>query len=144
MTEEHKQHLAAHEIAKVFPPLGDGAMTLEEYRQEYARSIQDPGAYWSEEAKKRITWYHPFSQALSGDFIAGDISWFAGGKTNVCYNAIDRHVEAGKGDQVAMVWEGDEPDDIKRLTYIDLQRKISQITNALLASGVRKGDVVTI
>jgi acetyl-CoA synthetase len=81
---------------------------------------------------------------LQGDFDAGDITWFAGGKLNVSYNAIDRHVAAGRADQVAMIWEGDEPDDIRRLTYRDLLRQVSQIANALTASGVRKGDVVTI
>ena len=75
--------------------------------------------------------------------MAGDIAWFEGGKLNVCYNAIDRHI-ASKGDQLAILWEGDEPDDIRRFTYRELLRKVCQIANALKAQGVRRGDVVTV
>lgn len=144
MPEE--KSLAAHEIAKEIPAIGvdDAPMSLDEYKKAYAASIADPSKFWSEEAKKRLDWFSPFTTGLQGDFDAGDISWFQGGKLNVCYNAVDRHVLAGKGDQVAMVWEGDEPTDIRRITYLQLQRKTCQIANALRASGVRKGDVVTV
>lgn len=135
---------AAHEIAKEYPPLGEGKMTFEEFQAAHAESIKDPAAYWAKEAKERLDWFVPFTNTLSGDFEAGDIAWFTGGKLNVCYNAIDRHVNAGKGNDVAIVWEGDEPTDIKRITYLELQRRVSQIANALKASGVRKGDVVTV
>jgi acetyl-CoA synthetase len=81
---------------------------------------------------------------MRGSLDDGDVSWFAGGKLNVCYNAIDRHVKNKESNDVAMIWEGDEPDDIRTLTYADVLRKVSQIANALKAQGVRKGDVVTI
>jgi acetyl-CoA synthetase len=142
--QESSKGLAAHEIPKLFDPIGKASISLEDYKQAHAESIRDPSAYWSQQAKSYLDWYVPFDQALTGDFSAGDIAWFAGGKLNVCYNAIDRHVRNGKADQVALVWEGDEPDDIRRLTYLDMQRKISQIANALHAQGVRRGDVVTI
>lgn len=137
---------AAHEIAKELPALGKGAMTFDEFKVAHAASVEDPVAYWSDQAKKLLHWYEPYDEkhTLSGDFEAGDIAWFAGGKLNVCYNAVDRHVAAGKGDQTAIVWEGDEPDDIRKITYLDLQRKVSQIANALKAMGVKKGDVVTL
>jgi len=136
----------AHEIAKEYPPIGEGKMTFEEYKEAYAESIKDPAAFWAKEARDRIDWFVPFKDecALGGGFEHGDVTWFAGGKLNVCYNAVDRHVTAGRGDQIAMVWEGDEPDDIRRITYLDLQRKISQIANALKSQGVEKYDVVTI
>ena len=142
MTEE--KNFAAHEIAKEFPPLGDAPMSLEEYKKAHAASVEDPNAFWSEQARAQLTWFQPFQRGLSGDFEAGDVSWFAGGKLNVCYNAIDRHVQAGKANQVALVWEGDETTEIRRFTYLELQRKVSQIANALKAMGVNKGDVVTI
>jgi acetyl-CoA synthetase len=81
---------------------------------------------------------------LGGSLETGDVTWFAGGKLNTCYNAIDRHVAAGKQDQVAMIWEGHEPDDIRTLTYQGMLQKVSQIANALIVSGVKKGDVVTL
>lgn len=136
--------LAAHHIAKLFPAIGEGAMTFEEYKKKYEESIADPSAFWAKEANERLDWFIPFQQSLQGDFHAGDITWFAGGKLNMCYNAIDRHVLAGKGDQVAILWEGDEPNEIRKITYLELQRKISQIANAMQSKGVRKGDVVTI
>lgn len=134
------QSLAPHVIAKEIAPLGEGAISLDEYKKRYAQSIADPSAFWSAEAEKRLDWFSPFKQGLSGDFHAGDVTWFAGGKLNVCYNAVDRHVQNGKADQVAMVFEGDEPTDIRKITYLELQRKVSQIANALKMSGVRKGD----
>jgi acetyl-CoA synthetase len=91
-----------------------------------------------------LDWDLLFDTVLEGSLQEGDVTWFAGGKLNACYNAIDRHVAAGKEDQIAMIWEGDEPDNIRRLTYQDLLHKVSQIANALTVMGVRQGDVVTI
>jgi acetyl-CoA synthetase len=142
--EPKEKSLAAHDIAKVFPALGDAPMTFAEFQKAQAESCENVAAFWSVQAKQRLDWFVPFNTVLQGDFDAGDITWFAGGKLNVSYNAIDRHVAAGRADQVAMIWEGDEPDDIRRLTYRDLLRQVSQIANALTASGVRKGDVVTV
>ena len=145
MTDDDHKNLAAHEIAKVFPALAtDGKISLEEYKKQHAASIADVGAFWAKQATDRLTWIKPFDVTLQGDFHAGDITWFAGGQLNVCFNAVDRHVRAGKAEQTAIVFEGDEPTDIRRITYLQLQRKVSQIANALLAQGVRKGDVVTI
>jgi len=129
------------------PVLVDANTTLafQKYKQQHAESIANPSEFWSKKATELLDWFVPFpSTALSGGFEHGDVSWFAGGKLNVCYNAIDRHVSSGKANDVAMVFEGDEPDDIQRLTYSDLLRKTSQISNALRSKGVRKGDVVTV
>lgn len=133
-----------HEIAKAYPPLGKSDISFEDYKKAYQASIADPASFWSDQATKLIDWDAPFVNTLNGDFEAGDIAWFVGGKLNVCYNAIDRHVYGGKGDQVALVWEGDEPTEVRRLTYRDLQRLVSKIASALRVQGVRKGDVVTI
>ena len=141
MSEEKQKH----DIPVLVEPIGSAKMTLDEFKAKHAESIRDPGAFWSKEAIERLSWYQPFPQpALQGGFANGDVCWFAGGKLNVAYNAIDRHCTTAKGDQTALLWEGDEPDDIRRITYAELRRKVSQIANALEAQGVRKGDVVTL
>jgi Acetyl-coenzyme A synthetase N-terminus/AMP-binding enzyme len=160
-TEDHH----AHDIPLVVPPIvhntdptNSEVTSLEQYQARYAQSIANPAAFWAAQAQKRLTWYHnPYDTSktttlssttplscLSGGFEHGDVTWFAGAKLNVCYNTIDRHVENGKGDDIAILWEGDEVNDIRRLTYAQVQRKTCQIANALLAQGVQKGDVVTI
>lgn len=134
-----------HEIAKLVPAKGNlNGNTMEAYQKEYDESMKDPDTFWSKKAKEMLDWSSPFVNVCSGAFERGDIAWFTGGKLNLCYNAIDRHVLAGKGDQVGMLWEGDEPDDIRRITYQEMMNKVSQITNALKTQGVKKGDVVTI
>jgi acetyl-CoA synthetase len=118
--------------------------TFDRYKKEYQASIDAPEIFWGDKAQEMLDWDVGFDSVLEGSLEAGDVTWFAGGKLNACYNAIDRHVLAGKADQLAMIWEGDEPDDIRRITYQDLQHKVSQIANALTALGVKKGDVVTV
>jgi acetyl-CoA synthetase len=119
---------------------------FDKYQKEYQTSIDDPAGFWAYQAEQLLDWDKLFDDEhiLEGSLEEGDVTWFAGGKLNSCYNAIDRHVAAGRADQVAMIWEGDEPDDIRELTYSDMLHKVSQIANALTASGVRKGDVVTV
>lgn len=117
---------------------------MRKYEAEHARSVADPSAFWKSKAEHFLDWEQPFQSVMEGSLTDGDVTWFQGGKLNVCYNAIDRHVQKGRADQVAMIWEGDEPGDVLRFTYRDLQRKVSQIANALLAQGVQRGDVVTV
>jgi len=132
-----------HEIPICVDPIGSAKMTLDEFKAKQAESIADPNTFWTKEAVERLSWDKPFEQALQGGFQHGDVSWFAGGKLNTCYNAVDRHALT-KPDQTAILWEGDEPTDIRRITYAEMKRKVSQIANALEAEGVKKGDVVTI
>lgn len=117
---------------------------FDKYKKKHAESIADPSAFWDKEATERLSWYRPYDSVLTGSMADGDVSWFAGGKLNVCYNAIDRHVNSDKANDIAMIWEGDEPDDVRSLTYADVLSKVSQIANALKSQGVKKGDVVTI
>lgn len=130
-------------VESVYDPISSS--NLEGYKQEHAQSLSSPSKYWNKLASTMLDWYQPFdaSRVTQGGFPAGDTTWFAGGKLNMCYNAIDRHVKEGY-DHPALIWEGDEPDDIKTFSYGDLQAKISKIANAMKASGVKKGDVVTI
>jgi acetyl-CoA synthetase len=120
--------------------------SFDQYQQRYAESILNPATFWAKEAMERLTWDKPFDShsILQGSLIDGDITWFAGGKLNLCYNAIDRHVNSKCANDVAILWEGDEPDEIRSLTYAEVLRKTSKIANALKSKGVKRGDVVTI
>lgn len=135
------------DISPVYDPLGpppDMISSMEEYKEKHAESVKDPSAFWLSLAQQNLDWIVPPTRGLAGDFEAGDISWFNGASLNVCYNCIDRHVLNGKANDVAMIWEGDEPTDVLKLTYLDMQRRVSQIAHALESQGVRKGTVVTI
>jgi acetyl-CoA synthetase len=114
------------------------------YREMYARSIKDPNGFWAEQAK-RIDWIKPFSKVKNTSFGPGNVSikWFEDGTLNAAYNCIDRHV-AKRGDQVAIIWEGDEPKDDKKITYKQLHAAVQKFANVLKARGVKKGDRVTI
>ena len=90
-----------------------------------------------------MDWFAPFTNVQSGTLEEGDVAWFENGKLNACYNAVDRWC-VDHGDDVAIIWEGDEPSDVKRITFTEMQKKIGKIANALKSKGVKKGDVVTI
>lgn len=124
---------------------------FERYKSDYAYSLSHNARYWNEKATSLLTWDHyPYNSdncdgVLTGGFKHGDIAWFQGAKLNVCYNAIDRHAQnPAKKDQVAMIYEGDEPGHVLKYTYSDMLRHVSEIANALKSQGVKKGDVVTI
>lgn len=116
--------------------------SFERYKKIHADSINDPTKYWGDLARTELDWIEPFDddRVLEGDLTNGDVRWFAGGKLNAAYNALDRH----NPDDLAIIWEGDEPDDIRKISFGELLGKVSQISNALKARGVKKGDVVTI
>jgi acetyl-CoA synthetase len=126
----------------VYPPSANSG--FDRYLHEYAQSIEDPAAFWGQKAHEYLDWERDYDSVLDGTLEHGDIRWFSGGKLNVAYNAIDRHVIKGKGEQTALLWEGDEPDQVKKISYNELLRRVSQIANALTQQGVKKGDVVTI
>jgi len=121
--------------------------SLEHYRRLHTHSLAEPEAFWGEIANE-LTWFKPWSRVL--EWNAPDAKWFVGAKTNLCYNAVDRQVEAGYGDDLALVWEGEPVDEtndgplVTKLTYRDLQRETAKLGNVLKALGVTKGDVVTI
>lgn len=128
------------------PPWGAQASvpSLEAYQTMYQRSIDDPEGFWAEIAQE-FTWFEPWDSVRSYDFTDNiNIQWFAGGKTNVCYNALDRHVESGAGDKVAFYWEGNETSERRTVTYAQLLRDVCRFANVLKTQGVNKGDHVTI
>ncbi len=113
------------------------------YKEMYAASISDPEKFWGEQAK-RIHWFKPFTKVKNTRY-APDVSirWFEDGTTNICYNAVDRHLEK-RGDQVAIIWEGDEPTDSKKITYKELHAEVCRWANVLKQQGAKKGDRITI
>jgi len=114
------------------------------YQTMYEQSIKDPNGFWAEQAK-RIHWFKPFSKVKNTSFDPHNVSikWFEDGKTNVAYNCVDRHL-AKRGDQIAIIWEGDDPKDDKKITYRQLHMEVCRFANVLKAQGVKKGDRVTI
>ena len=114
------------------------------YQEMYARSVNDPNGFWGAEAK-RINWIKPFSKVKNTSFDPHNVSikWFEDGTLNVAYNCIDRHL-AKRGDQTAILWEGDDPKDDKKITYKELHAQVCKFANVLKARGVKKGDRVTI
>ena len=113
------------------------------YKEMYARSIDDPEAFWGEHGK-RIDWIKPYTEVKDSSF-EGDISirWFYDGTLNACVNCVDRHL-ATRGDQTALIWEGDDPAVDKHITYRELHRQVCKFANVLKSRGVKKGDRVTI
>ena len=114
------------------------------YEEMYARSIKDPNGFWAEQAK-RIDWIKPFTKVKNTSFDPHNVSikWFEDGTLNVAYNCVDRHL-AKRGDQTAIIWEGDDPKDDKKITYKQLHAEVCRFANVLKARGVKKGDRVTI
>ena len=113
------------------------------YRAMYAESLADPDAFWAARAQEFVTWIKPWERVSNWNFHTADIRWFEGGKLNVCANCVDRHLPT-RGDQVAILWEGDDPSEHREMTYRQLHEAVCRFANALLARGVKKGDRVSI
>ncbi|HWM47554.1 MAG TPA: acetate--CoA ligase [Xanthobacteraceae bacterium] len=114
------------------------------YQAMYAQSVKDPNDFWREQAK-RIHWTKPFTKVKNTSFDPHNVSikWFEDGATNVAYNCVDRHV-ATRGDQIAIIFEGDDPAEDRKITYRQLHAEVQRFANVLKARGVKKGDRVTI
>ncbi|MDH5572657.1 MAG: acetate--CoA ligase [Gammaproteobacteria bacterium] len=115
----------------------------ESYNTLYKQSVDDPAGFWAKQAKDFLSWYKPWDKTLDWDYNKGLIRWFEGGKLNVSYNCIDRHLEK-RADQVAIIWESDNPDVDKKITYRELHQEVSRLANVLKNRGVKKGDRVCI
>ncbi len=113
------------------------------YQALYDYSIKQSEAFWAEQAQQFLDWSKPWTKVMDYDYPTGYIRWFEGGTLNVSVNCIDRHLEA-RGDQVAIIWEGDDPTQDKKITYRQLHADVCQFANVLKAQGVKKGDRVCI
>ncbi|MGD8709370.1 MAG: acetate--CoA ligase [Ectothiorhodospiraceae bacterium] len=133
--------------SKVYPVPSDVAsnalLNREQYEQMYRRSLDEPESFWAEQAENFLTWFKKWDRVTFSDLEKGDIRWFEGGKLNACYNCLDRHLDT-RGDQAAIIWEGDEPDQDKQITYRELHDEVCRLSNVLKERGVKKGDRVCI
>jgi acetyl-CoA synthetase len=118
-------------------------MDAARYQELYQQSIDSPEEFWAEQAGELLHWHKPWKSVCESDFRTAQAKWFAGAKLNVAFNCIDRHLER-RGDQTAIIWEGDEPSDAKEISYRELHSHVCKFANALKARGVAKGDRVCI
>ncbi|MDE0866257.1 MAG: acetate--CoA ligase [Rubripirellula sp.] len=115
--------------------------STEQYKQMYDRAVQDRDGFWREQAEEHLHWFEPFQEVCKWEM--PNVEWFSGGKTNASYNCLDRHIEAGRGDKAAIIWEG-EPGDTRTLTYSDLRTEVAKCAAGLKELGIVQGDVVSI
>jgi acetyl-CoA synthetase len=134
---------------KTYPVPADFAaqanVTAEQYAALYERSVKDPEGFWAEQADQYLTWFRKWNTVLDWSFDQDDlhINWFKGGTLNVSYNCLDRHLET-RGDQVAIIWEGDDPGEDRKITYRELHEEVCRFANVLKSRGVGKGDRVSL
>ena len=141
MTSEALENLMHEE--RTFPPSGEFAAQANGTAELYEQAAADRLGFWAHQARELLSWDAEWSEVL--DWSNPPFArWFVGGELNVAYNCVDRHVENGHGDQVAIHWVGEPADDTRTITYADLQREVNRASNALEALGVRKGDRVAI
>ena len=132
---------------KVYPvptqPARKPLLDRKQYDALYRRSIQDPEGFWAEQAKAFLSWDKPWRKVLEWDYPKGHIRWFESGKLNVSVNCLDRHLKT-RGNQTAIIWEGDDPSEDRKLSYKELHAEVCRCANVLKARGVKKGDRVCI
>jgi acetyl-CoA synthetase len=139
MTVDAKRIDALQEEGRTFPPPPDFAARANAQPGIYERSLED---FWTEEGRQRISWFKPFDKLYEWD--PPYAKWYLGGRLNVCYNCVDRHVEAGLGSKVAFYWEGEPANEKRTITYADLQHEVVRFANGLKKLGVKKGTPVGI
>jgi acetyl-CoA synthetase len=122
-----------------YPPPADFAAQANATADIYEQELE---TFWEREGRERVSWFEPFTELY--EWNPPYAKWFLGGKTNVCFNCVDRHVEAGRGDKTAYYWEGEPVGDAREITYADLQRDVVRFANALKKIGVTKGTPVAI
>jgi acetyl-CoA synthetase len=134
---------------KIFLPPQKGGekayvKSMEEYESVYKRSMEDPEGYWAERASELIQWERKWDTVLEYDFDIPEIKWFIGGKLNLTVNCLDRHLKNGRRNKAAIIWQGDNENDVRVITYQMLHTEVCRFANVLKKKGVRKGDRVSI
>jgi acetyl-CoA synthetase len=137
MMEENRVFQPAEEYKKV-----GYVKSMEEYKALYKRSIDDPDGFWREQAKD-LDWFKPFDKVSECDFNKPEVKWFLGGKLNISYNCLDRHL-ATRGNKAALIWQGEPLEESKTYTYQQLHYQVSKFANVLKKHGIKKGDRVSI
>src|SRR3954468_22286470 len=141
MATEAKQHAIETMFLEErrYPPPSEFASQANAKEDIYDRGFEE---FWETEARERVTWFEPFDRLYEWE--PPYAKWYLGGRLNVCFNCVDRHVEAGRGAKGAYFWEGEAPGERRELTYGDLQREVVRCANALRELGVGKGTPVGI
>ena len=134
----------ADPIFEVKPHIRERAhiKSMEDYQRLYRLSLDSPEWFWGEQART-LDWFHPWNNVLDADYQEIDFAWYSGGRLNVCFNCVDRHLEK-HGDRTAIIWAADEPGVYKHVSYRELKHQVCRVANVLLSYGVRKGDRVCI
>ena len=145
---ESKGFTSVMEENRVFEPpreLSEQAYikSLDEYRKMYQRSVEDMEGFWAELAEQ-LDWTRKWDRVLDYDFVEGNIKWFQGGKLNVSYNCLDRHLSTWRKNKAALIWEGEPEGESKVYTYQQLHREVCKFANVLKKLGIKKGDRVSI
>jgi acetyl-CoA synthetase len=146
MSKESFEVLSAEK--RTFPPSKDFSQkahikSMKEYEQLYKKSVEDPEKFWAEMADKNLTWYKKWDKVLEYDFMKPSIKWFTGGKLNVSYNCLDRHLTTPTRNKAAIIWEADDG-SYKTYTYQQLAYEVNRFANVLKKHGVKRGDRVTL
>jgi len=138
-------HSANFNKAKLYEPvtISRTFASREEFNVLHQASQQNPLGFWDQQARQNIEWFAPYTEVYEGKFNEGNMAWFVNGKINVSYNCVDRHA-AKNPDRVAIIYEGDEPSDIVRITFGELLERVCQFANMLKAHGAKKHDIVCI
>lgn len=133
-----------NKIYPVFKNISEKShITKETYQKLYNFSIEHPNKFWAEQAEQFLSWFKKWDQVQNCDFEQASIKWFEGAELNACYNCVDRHLKT-KGEQIALIWEGDNPQESKSWNYNRLYKEVCKFSNVLKAQGIKKGDCVCI
>ena len=136
--------MSDHTIYSVNPEFSVNAhIDREGYDEMYRRSVSDPDGFWADQAETFVDWFSPWHTVSRWNYHTGEITWFDGATLNVAYNCIDRHLKS-RGEQTAIIWEGDDPSLDTKLTFRELHEAVCRFSNVLKDRGVGKGDRVSI
>jgi acetyl-CoA synthetase len=146
MSEEKTIQSMSQENRKIAPPASFSEKAYvkneEEYKKIYEHSIKDPEGFWAEKAKE-LHWFKPWDTVFTWDKEAAKFTWFAGGKTNMSYNCLDNNLEK-RGDKVAIIWQGEPEEDVQKITYKELHKRVCRFANVLKKKGIKKGDRICV
>ena len=115
----------------------------EDFNTEYQESINNPESFWQKKAEETLDWFSNWDEVAASDMEAGEVSWFKTGKLNACFNCVDRHLE-NHANKTAIIWEGDDPNDSKEISFQELHKNVCQFANLLKSRNIKKGDRVCI
>jgi acetyl-CoA synthetase len=148
MADEKTTITSMMEETRKFPPAKEFVdqayiKSREEYEKMWDESVHNPEKFWGE-AGNDLFWFKKWDKVNEENFAKGELKWYVGGKTNISYNCLDYQIEKGKGDKVAILFQGEPEDDVKRYTYKEMLKQVSRFANVLKKKGVKKGDRVAI